>query len=77
MIEIIRPLEDAGCASFEVDGMEKNVWNSFTNVKSSSCEIHEENEILCVEQFITVRRLCVICLETMDDIHDVRGNHEP
>lgn len=71
MIEILRPLADAGFVWFEADWKRKYEWNFFPNLVSYWCSVHEGKDILFVAHSVAERRPCVARMVTINDIHDL------
>lgn len=63
MMEILKTLEYAGSASFEVDGVGKNVWNCFLIVVTYSRNRPKGKDMSCVKHDTAVTRACVRCLD--------------
>lgn len=69
-MEIVRLLEDAGFARFEIDRVREDIRNCFLIVVSCSSDIPERNDRSSVNHFIAVTRPYVTILVTTDDIFD-------
>lgn len=63
IIEIVRLETDADSASYEVDGVGKDVWNCFLIVVLHFCDLPEGKDISCVMDGIALTRAVVRCLE--------------
>lgn len=72
MMEIVRPLVHAGFASFEVDGELRDDWNCFPVDMSYCCKNVEPNDMSCLMHSIAVVRVFVRCMDTTEDIVDLR-----
>lgn len=58
MMEILRPQVDAGSASFEVHGEERDVWNCFFAVIFYCCDISEGKNVMFEVRSCFDKTLC-------------------
>lgn len=72
MTETLRSIAGAGCARFEVDGVEMDVWSCFLNGMSYCGNIDGWKVKSCVELGIAVTRPFVRGLIALDDLYDLR-----
>lgn len=75
-MKILVALAKAGSASFEMDGMEKDVCKCFLIIVFSCCGTFERMEMSSVEQVIALTRPCLIYLVAMDEISGLQESNE-
>lgn len=72
LMEILRPLMNAGSASVKVDEERNHIRNWFLVLLSCCGDIHERKHLSCVTHVIAVTTLNVRCILTMGYILDLR-----